>query len=96
VDLPRTSGMLGAGIPPETLRGVTIRMMRAHRWVALAMLVMGAACPFEFGEGGRIDQAIAKDSKPGRFECPAGTHIEKADPHCTKPPCSESCVADRP
>ncbi len=66
--------------------------MRRHLWLAVAMLLVGVGCPEEFGIGGRLDQAMAKDTKEMLEKpCPPGTQREEpklncADPSCTPPP----------
>ncbi len=74
--------------------------MRKHLWLAVAMLLVGVGCPSEFGIEGRIDKAVAQDTKEELKElkevkdCPAGMHWQQPKSPCTDPSCQSGCVAD--
>ncbi len=68
-------------------------------WLAVVILLVGVGCGREFGIDGRIDKAVARDSKENLKEleaCPAGTHREKPQKPCADPDpsCKGRCVAD--
>ncbi len=71
--------------------------MRKPLWLAVAMLV-GVGCPSEFGIEGRIDKAMAQDTKERLEElkgkCPAGMSWKRPEVPCTNPPCKPLCVVD--
>ena len=74
--------------------------MSRHLWLAVALLLVGMGCPFEFGIDGRLDKAAAQDTKEmleWEKPCPAGMHREKPDPNCKDPSCipPPNCVADK-
>lgn len=69
-------------------------ILRGHRWVALAVLAFGMACPWEYGRGGRIDQAVQKEMTEWLGECPPGMHREWVDRDCEESNCKTECKAD--
>ena len=76
--------------------------MREHLWLAVAVLLVGVGCPFEFGIEGRLDKAAAHDTKDMledlkvKEDCPAGMRWEKPKEQepCTEPSCVPRCVPD--
>jgi hypothetical protein len=66
--------------------------MKRNLWLAVAMLIVGAGCPSEFGINGRIDAAVRHDLAPE--ECPPHTRKKFQNPSCTELGCPTDCVAD--
>ncbi len=68
--------------------------MRSHPWAIVAILLVGAGCPSEFGVGGRIDKAVRADTKQPTPDCPEGRYVKLKDPDCTGDRCDWECVDD--
>jgi hypothetical protein len=68
--------------------------MRRELWPVVMAFLIGAGCPSEFMQGGRIDQAMAKDLREELGDCPVGQHLVRPGPECQGERCRYECVDD--